>query len=138
MQVPLQKCGLLHTVVRFQVRSSAASTRTPTDYSASTCPSARPVGALAEDLDDIAFDLNVRPRKSLAWKCPLELFMPESFNYESYFRKTLRFELETAPRSKIYSRQKCVSNAALTKLRHRGAAIVRFARPMGRYRRSRA
>lgn len=40
-----------------------------------------------QDLDDIAFDLNVRPRKSLGWKCPLELFMPESFNYESYFRK---------------------------------------------------
>lgn len=39
------------------------------------------------DLDAIAFDLNVRPRKSLGWKCPLELFMPESFNYEAYFRK---------------------------------------------------
>jgi IS30 family transposase len=39
------------------------------------------------DLDAIAFDLNVRPRKSLGWKCPLELFMPESFNYETYFRK---------------------------------------------------
>ncbi len=38
------------------------------------------------DLDDIAFDLNVRPRKFLGWKCSLELFMPESFNYESYFR----------------------------------------------------
>ena len=39
------------------------------------------------DLDAIAFDLNVRPRKSLGWKCPLELFMPESFNYETHFRK---------------------------------------------------
>lgn len=39
------------------------------------------------DLDAIAFDLNVRPRKSLGWKCPLELFMPESFNYQDYFRK---------------------------------------------------
>jgi IS30 family transposase len=38
------------------------------------------------DLDAIAFDLNVRPRKSLGWKCPLELFMPESCNYETYFR----------------------------------------------------
>ena len=36
-----------------------------------------------KDLEDIAFDLNVRPRKALGWKCPLELFMPESFNYES-------------------------------------------------------
>jgi len=42
-----------------------------------------------KDLDDIAFDLNVRPRKSLGWKCPLELFMPESFNYESYYRKNV-------------------------------------------------
>jgi IS30 family transposase len=42
-----------------------------------------------KDLDDIAFDLNVRPRKSLGWKCPLELFMPTSFNYESYFRKNV-------------------------------------------------
>ena len=42
-----------------------------------------------KDLDDIAFDLNVRPRKSLGWKCPLELFMPDSFHYESYFRKNV-------------------------------------------------
>jgi len=40
------------------------------------------------DLDDIAFDLNVRPRKSLGWKCPMELFFPE-FDYESYFRKNV-------------------------------------------------
>ncbi len=45
-----------------------------------------------KDLDDIAFDLNVRPRKSLRWKCPLELFMPESFNYESYFRKNVALQ----------------------------------------------
>jgi IS30 family transposase len=42
-----------------------------------------------KDLDDIAFDLNVRPRRSLGWKCPLELFMPEAFNYESYFHKNV-------------------------------------------------
>jgi len=42
-----------------------------------------------EDLDNIAFDLNVRPRKSLGWKCPLELFMPESFDYKSFYRKTV-------------------------------------------------
>ena len=40
-----------------------------------------------QDLDDFAFDLNVRPRKSVGWKCPLELLMPESFNYEPYFGK---------------------------------------------------
>jgi IS30 family transposase len=32
------------------------------------------------DLDDIAWKMNTRPRKSLGWKCPAELFMPESFN----------------------------------------------------------
>lgn len=42
-----------------------------------------------KDLDDIAFALNVRPRKSMGWKCRLELFMPESFHYESYFRKNV-------------------------------------------------
>ncbi len=43
-------------------------------------------------LDDIAFDLNVRPRESLGWKCPLELFMPESFNYESCFSKNVALQ----------------------------------------------
>ena len=42
-----------------------------------------------KDLDDIAFEMNVRPRRSLGWKCPLELFMPESFDYESYFRNNV-------------------------------------------------
>lgn len=42
-----------------------------------------------EDLDRVAFELNVRPRKSLGWKCPLELFLPESFDYESFYRKTV-------------------------------------------------
>jgi transposase, IS30 family len=45
-----------------------------------------------KDLDNIAFNLNVRPRKSLGWKCPLELFMPESFNYESYYRKNVALQ----------------------------------------------
>jgi IS30 family transposase len=40
-------------------------------------------------LDAIAFELNVRPRKSLDWKCPLELFMPESFDYAAYFHSTV-------------------------------------------------
>jgi IS30 family transposase len=33
------------------------------------------------ELDAVAWQLNTRPRKSLAWKCPAELFMPESFNF---------------------------------------------------------
>ena len=44
------------------------------------------------DLDASAFDLNVRPRKPLGWKCPLELFMPESFNYESCFHKLVALQ----------------------------------------------
>ncbi|MEX3606739.1 MAG: IS30 family transposase [Burkholderia sp.] len=30
------------------------------------------------ELDDIAWQINTRPRKSLGWTCPAELFMPES------------------------------------------------------------
>jgi len=34
-----------------------------------------------KQLDAIAWQLNTRPRKSLGWKCPAELFMPESFDF---------------------------------------------------------
>jgi IS30 family transposase len=30
-----------------------------------------------DQLDDIAWKLNTRPRKTLGWKCPAELFLPE-------------------------------------------------------------
>ena len=33
------------------------------------------------DLDRIAWELNTQPRKSLRWKCPAELFVPESFDF---------------------------------------------------------
>jgi IS30 family transposase len=33
------------------------------------------------ELDAIAWQLNTRVRKSLGWKCPAELFMPESFDF---------------------------------------------------------
>jgi len=33
------------------------------------------------DLDSIAWQLNTRVRKSLHWKCPAELFMPDSFDF---------------------------------------------------------
>ncbi|MEX3547763.1 MAG: IS30 family transposase [Burkholderia sp.] len=35
------------------------------------------------ELDDIAWKMNARPRKSLIWKCPAELFMPELFKCSS-------------------------------------------------------
>ncbi len=41
-------------------------------------------------LDDIAWNLNTRPRKSLQWKCPAELFLPEgSFDFVAYWSDKL-------------------------------------------------
>ena len=33
------------------------------------------------ELDAVAWQLNTRPHKSLGWKCPAELFMPDSFEF---------------------------------------------------------
>lgn len=38
-----------------------------------------------EQLDHIAWQLNTRPRKSLGWRCPIELFMPGTFNFHKHF-----------------------------------------------------
>jgi transposase, IS30 family len=39
-----------------------------------------------DHLDTIAWTLNVRPRKSLGWKCPAELFLPEgAFDFQAYW-----------------------------------------------------
>ncbi len=38
-------------------------------------------GFTQKELDAVAWQLNTRPRKSLGWKCPAELFMPESFDF---------------------------------------------------------
>ena len=42
-------------------------------------------------LDDIAFKLNARPRKSLGWKCPAELFLPDGeFDFQAYWARKLK------------------------------------------------
>ena len=38
------------------------------------------------ELDAIAWQLNTRPRKSVGWKCPAELFIPNSFDYAAYYK----------------------------------------------------
>nr|WP_176582334.1 hypothetical protein [Mariprofundus erugo] len=41
-------------------------------------------------MDDIAWKLNTRPRKSLGWKCPAELFLPEgAFDFNAYWANKL-------------------------------------------------
>jgi IS30 family transposase len=37
-----------------------------------------------EDLDAIAWKLNTRPRKSLEFKCPAELFTPDAFDFSQH------------------------------------------------------
>lgn len=39
------------------------------------------------ELDKIAWQLNTRPRKSLGWKCPAELFLPDDFDMKAHFDK---------------------------------------------------
>jgi len=43
-----------------------------------------------QELDDIAWKLNTRPRKSLNWKCPAELFLPDNnFDFKAYWADKL-------------------------------------------------
>ena len=43
-----------------------------------------------DQLDDIAWTLNVRPRKSLGWKCPAELFLPKgAFDFKTFWANAL-------------------------------------------------
>lgn len=40
-----------------------------------------------DELDAIAWALNTRPRKSLGWRCPAQLIIPD-FDYKAYFLQT--------------------------------------------------
>jgi transposase, IS30 family len=40
-----------------------------------------------DELDSVAWALNSRPRKSLGFKCPAELFLPDTFNADEYYRR---------------------------------------------------
>ena len=37
-----------------------------------------------DELDKIAWKLNTRPRKSLGFKCPAELFTPDAFDFKQH------------------------------------------------------
>ena len=41
-------------------------------------------GFAQEELDEIAWKLNTRPRKSLGFKCPAELFTPDVFDFKQH------------------------------------------------------
>ncbi len=40
-----------------------------------------------KELDQIAWNLNTRPRKSLGYKCPAELFDPETFDFKEHHKQ---------------------------------------------------
>jgi len=42
-----------------------------------------------EELDQIALKLNTRPRKSLGYRCPAELFLPD-FDFREYYERHIR------------------------------------------------
>lgn len=51
-----------------------------------------------QQLDDIAWTLNVRPRKSLGWKAPAELFLPEgSFDFVHYWQNVPNHHVALEP-----------------------------------------
>ena len=49
-------------------------------------------GYSQDDLDDLAANFNARPRKSLGWKAPSELFLPrEAFDFKKHWSATINF-----------------------------------------------
>jgi IS30 family transposase len=45
-----------------------------------------------ENLDSVAWALNTRPRKSLVFRCPAELFLPDTFNADEYYRRLVALQ----------------------------------------------
>lgn len=53
-------------------------------------PKGADLSALSQDeLDEIPWQLNTRPRKSLDWLCPADLFTPDDFDLPRYFEKLI-------------------------------------------------
>ncbi|MDQ6953198.1 MAG: IS30 family transposase, partial [Mariprofundaceae bacterium] len=42
-------------------------------------------GYSQQELDGISWKLNTRPRKILNFRCPAEIYMPESFGFHKHF-----------------------------------------------------
>lgn len=45
-----------------------------------------------EELDAVAWALNTRPRKSFGFKCPAEVFLPDKFNADEYYRRLVALQ----------------------------------------------
>jgi len=46
-----------------------------------------------DELDAVAWALNTRPRKSLGFKCPAELFLPDTFNGATFMPRVFKQEI---------------------------------------------
>jgi len=44
------------------------------------------------DLDAVAWQLVTRPRKSLGWKCPAKIFMPNNSSFDQYYHQTVALQ----------------------------------------------
>jgi len=56
-------------------------------------------GFTQKELDAIAWKLNTRPRKSLGFQCPAQLFTPDGFDFKQHHAAPLHLGLETAQKS---------------------------------------
>ena len=56
-------------------------------------PNGKDLGVYTQEgLDKIAWRLDIRPRKSLAWKWPTELLLPQdSFDFQACLKSILQF-----------------------------------------------